>query len=58
MHSLLEANGACSHPEMNAGAASQQQGHRNQVFHIFVLFRVFSDDYHLNRGRAISKSFN
>jgi hypothetical protein len=34
MHSLLEANGACSHPEMNAGAASQQQGHRNQVFHI------------------------
>jgi hypothetical protein len=58
MHFLLEANGACSHPEMNAGAASQKRGHWNkQAFHISFFFRLFSDGYHLNRGCAILKSF-
>ena len=38
MNSLLEGNGACSQPEMNAGAASQQQGHRDkQAFRILFL---------------------
>jgi lipopolysaccharide biosynthesis glycosyltransferase len=59
MHSLLEANSACSQPEIERGSSKSATGPSEQAnFSYFVFFRLFSDDYHPNHERAISKSFN